>query len=167
PSLNEAIDWATRIAKVLGDVDLYIGRVKEEWDLGIAPKPVGAPVRYMIIRKADAAYESSVAPPPDIQVRMRQLLSEMTKAGVLQVAERLLPSTTSVRLTVSGGKHLLVDGPFTESKELIAGYCLVGVDSRESAISWGVRFGEILRKYGGADKVEMDIREVADEGGLV
>ncbi len=164
-SLSEAIDWATRIAKILGDVDIYIGRVKEEWDLGIGPKPAGAPVRYMIVRKADPAYESNTPPSADIQVRMRQLLSEMTKAGVLQVAERLLPSATSVRLTVSNGKHLLVDGPFTESKELIAGYCLVAVDTRDAAVTWGVRFADILRDYGGADKVEVDIREVAEDSG--
>ncbi len=166
-ALDEAIEWASRIAKILGDVDLYIGRVKEAWDLGLVEKPKGAPMRYMIVRKADAAYEANMTPPPDIQVSMRQLLSEMTKAGVLLVAERLLPSRAAVRLTVADGKHLVVDGPFTESKELIAGYCLIGVDTRDSAVAWGKRLADILWQYDAGDSVEMDVREVAEDSGYV
>jgi hypothetical protein len=161
-SLDEAIDWASRIAKILGDVDLYVGRVKEPWDLGLAPKPKDAPLRYMIIRQGEA----SEAPPADIQVRMRQLLSEMTKAGVLLVAERMLPSAVAVRLTVSDGKHLMVDGPFTESKELIAGYCLIGVDTRDEAVAWGIRLSDVLRRHAPADSVEMDVRELANDDAL-
>jgi hypothetical protein len=166
-SLNEAIDWASRIAKVLGDVDLYIGRVKEEWDLGLAPKPKGAPLRYLIIRKSDAQSEANVAPGPDIQVRMRQLLSEMTKEGVLLAAERLLPSAVAVRLTVSDGKHQVIDGPFAESKELIAGYCIVSVAARDDAVTWATRFGELLCRYAPADSVEVDVRELAEGTGFV
>jgi hypothetical protein len=165
-SLNEAIDWASRIAKVLGDVDLYIGRVKEEWDLGLAPKPKGAPLRYLIIRKSDAETEANVAPGPDIQVSMRQLLSEMTKEGVLLAAERLLPSAVAVRLTVSDGKHQVTDGPFAESKELIAGYCIVSVAARDDAVTWATRFGELLCRYAPADSVEVDVREVAEGTGF-
>jgi hypothetical protein len=159
-SLDEAIDWASRIAKVLGDGDLYIGRVKEPWDLGLAPKPKGVPSRYLIIRKADAQSEADAAPAPHIQVQMRQLLSEMTKAGVLLVAERLLPSSAALRLTVSDGKHLIIDGPFTESKELIAGYSIVAVATRDEAVAWAIRFAEILCRYAPTDSVEIDVREL-------
>jgi hypothetical protein len=165
-SLDEAIDWASRIAKVLGDVDLYIGRVKEAWDLGLAPKPSGAVSRYLIIRKADSETEANVAPAPEIQVRMRQMLSEMTKAGVLLVAERLLPSAVAVRLTVSQGKHQVIDGPFAESKELIAGYSVVAVPTRDDAVTWATRFAELLCRYAPADWVEVDVRELAEGTGL-
>jgi hypothetical protein len=164
-SLDEAIDWASRIAKVIGDVDLYIGRLKEMWDLG-APKPKGAPSRYLIVRKADAQFEADVPAATDIQVRMRQLLSEMTKAGVLVVAERLMPSAAAVRLRVSNGEHQVVDGPFVESKELIAGYLLVGVETRDDAVRWTKQWAEVLRQYSPAEFVEIDVREIAEGAGF-
>jgi hypothetical protein len=206
-SLDEAIDWASRIGRVLSDADLYIGRVKEPWDLGLAPKPKGGATRYLILRKSDAKTEASdadlyigrvkepwdlgLAPKPkggatrylilrksdakteasdaadpDIQAGLRPVFDQMTKAAVLLAAERLLPSKSGARLTISKGKRSLVDGPFAESKELIAGYCIVSVAARDDAMAWATRFGELLCEYAPVDSVEVDVRELADGTGF-
>lgn len=160
-SLDEAIDCASRIGQVLGDADLYIGRVKEPWDLGLMPKPKGRAVRYLILRKSDAKTEAGDT---DTMVGLRPVLDDMTKAAVLLAAERLLPSKAGARLTISKGKRVTVDGPFAESKELIAGYCIVKVASREEAFDWTTRFGECLCEYTPVDSVEVDVRELAEDG---
>jgi hypothetical protein len=165
-SVDDAITWATRLVKALGDVDLYIGRVKEPWDIGLMPEPKGNVPRYLIFRKSDAQTESGAAPTPEAQAHTRQVISEMVKAGVLIAAERLLPSSTSIRLTVSNGKHTTVDGPFAESKELIGGYCIVRVPDRAQAVDWAMRFADVVCRYAPADSVELDIRELAEESGF-
>ena len=155
-SLDEAIDWASRIGQVLGDADLYIGRVKEPWDLGLMPKPKGKATRYLILHKADARSETG-----DEIVGLRPVMDEMTRAAVLLAAERLAPSRAGVRLTISKGKMHTLDGPFTESKELVAGYCIMQLAERDEAIAWAKRFGELLCEYTPVDSVEVDVREIA------
>jgi hypothetical protein len=162
-SLDEAIECASRIGRVLGDADLYIGRVNEPWDIGLMPKPKGRATRYLILRKSDAKSEASDALDADIQAGLRPVIDDMTKAAVLLAAERLLPSKTGVRLTISKNKLTTVDGPFTESKELIAGYSIVRVATREETIVWAKRFGELLCEYTPVDSVEVDVRELADD----
>jgi hypothetical protein len=145
------------MGQVLGDADLYIGRVNEPWDLGLMPKPKGRATRYLILRKSDARSEAG-----DAMVGLRPVMDEMTKAAVLLAAERLLPSKTGARLTIAKGKRTMVDGPFAESKELIAGYAILRVPTRDDVITWATRFGELLCEYVPVDSVEVDVRELAD-----
>jgi len=151
-SIDEAIEWASRLAAVAGDSEFYIGQVKEAWDLGFAPKPDGAPTRYLIFRKSDAKSEAGVEP------AIQPVLDEMARAGVLQAAERFEPSTAAVRLYVHKDRRTTVDGPFTESKELIGGYCIVQVATREQAVEWATRLARVICEYAPADRVEIDVR---------
>jgi len=70
---------------------------------------------------------------------MRQYDQDMTKAGVLLAEEGLHPSSKGTRLRVSGGKRVITDGPFTEAKEVIAGFWIIQVKSKEEAIEWAKR----------------------------
>jgi len=152
-SLDEAIDWATRFARVAGDVEIDVRPVMEPWDLGMFPKPEGdLTKRFMILLKADEKSEASVFPTPGQAAEMRKLTEDMTTAGVLLLAEGLQPSSKSVRLNFSAGKQTLTDGPFTESKELIAGFAMVRVSSLEEAIDVAHRFATVV------GDVEIDLR---------
>jgi hypothetical protein len=156
-SLEEAIDWATRFAKVVGDVEIDVRPVMEPWDLGMFPKPEGdLTKRFMILIKADEKSEAGVLPTPELAAQMRKLTEDMTKAGVLLLAEGLQPSSKSVRLNFSDGKRTLTDGPFTESKELIAGFAMVRVSSLEEAIDGAHRFAAVV------GNVEIDLRPLVE-----
>ncbi len=154
--IEEAITWASRIAALVGDSEFYIGRVTETWDLGLEPKPDGQPSRYLILRKSDAQSESGTDTDP------RPVIDEMRRAGVLISAERLEPSVKGTRLTVTKDRRTVVDGPFTESKELIAGYCIVRVASRDEALTWANHFCDVVREYAPADRVQIDLRGLSD-----
>jgi hypothetical protein len=80
--------------------------------------------------------ESGAPPDPELVAAMQQYDDEMRKAGVLVAVERLQPSSNATRLHISAGKSRTVDGPFTESNELIAGVNILEVASKEEAIAW-------------------------------
>jgi hypothetical protein len=79
------------------------------------------------------------------------------KADALLSAERLQPSSKGTRLRFSEGKFRVIDGPFTESKELIGGYCIVEVKSRDDAIAWALRFAQVLGGSRVDGEVELDL----------
>jgi hypothetical protein len=93
-------------------------------------------MRFMLIVKADQASEAGVPPSREMLTKMGKFNAELVKAGVLLAAEGLQASSKGARVTFSGGKPSVVDGPFTETKELIAGFWLVQVKSRDEAIEW-------------------------------
>ncbi|MFT4064565.1 YciI family protein [Paraburkholderia sp.] len=97
-------------------------------------------MRFMIIVKATAASEAGEMPEPSLIAAMSAYHEELAKAGVLLDATGLQPSAKGWRVRYSGGKRTIVDGPFTETKELIAGYTLIQVRSREEAMEWARRF---------------------------
>jgi hypothetical protein len=97
-------------------------------------------MRFMIIRKADAQTEAGVMPSTELLAAMGKYMEEMGKAGILLGGEGLHPSSKAARITFSGGKPTIVDGPFAETKELIAGYSLIRVKSREEALDWVKRW---------------------------
>ena len=97
-------------------------------------------MRFMIIVKATTDSEAGVMPEEKLLADMAAYHEQLQKAGVLLDASGLQPTTKGWRVKYSGGKTAVVDGPFAETKELIAGYTLIEVRSREEAIEWTKRF---------------------------
>jgi hypothetical protein len=96
-------------------------------------------MRFMMIVKADKASEAGVLPDQKLLAEMGKYNEEMVKAGVMLAGEGLQASSKGARVTFSGGKPTVTDGPFTETKELIAGFWLIEVKSKEEAIEWATR----------------------------
>jgi hypothetical protein len=97
-------------------------------------------MRFMIIVKATKDSEAGVMPEEKLIAVMAEYHEELQKAGVLLDASGLKPSSTGWRVRYSGEKRTTLDGPFTEAKELIAGYTLIQVKSKEEAVEWARRF---------------------------
>ena len=93
-------------------------------------------MRFMLIVKANEQTESGVLPGPELLHEMGKFNEELMKAGVLLAGEGLHPSSKGARVLFDGDKRTVVDGPFTETKELIAGFWLIQVKSLEEAIEW-------------------------------
>ncbi|MEJ7812959.1 MAG: YciI family protein [Gemmatimonadaceae bacterium] len=93
-------------------------------------------MRFMILVKADKNSEAGVLPDEKQLAEMGKFNEELAKAGVLLAAEGLHPSSKGARVKFSGSKRTVTDGPFTETKELIAGFWLWQVKSKEEAIEW-------------------------------
>jgi hypothetical protein len=101
-------------------------------------------MRVLGLLKADAESESGVRPSPEFMERMGKFMEAITKAGVLVASEGLLPSSKGARVRVFDDKVTVVDGPFTESKELVASYALLEVSTMAEAVEWTTRFLKVL-----------------------
>ncbi|MFK7696628.1 YciI family protein [Paenibacillus sp. HJGM_3] len=117
-------------------------------------------MRFMMIVKATKDSEAGVMPSPELLVAMTKYNEELANAGVLVAAEGLHPSSGAIRIAYPepGGKPKVVDGPFTESKELIAGFTLIEVKSKEEAIEWAMRMPDPH----GFGEGEIELRQVFD-----
>jgi hypothetical protein len=117
-------------------------------------------MRFMIIVKADKNSEAGVLPDQKILTEMGKFNEQLVKAGVMLAGEGLQASAKGARVRFDGAKRTVIDGPFTESKELIAGFWLWQVKSKDEAIEWLKR-----APFGGGTEVE--IRQVfeADDFG--
>ena len=93
-------------------------------------------MRFMVIVKATAQSEAGGLPDPQLMADMGKFNEELVKAGVLLAAEGLHASSKGARVQFSGEKRTVIDGPFAETKELIAGFWLWQVKSKEEAIEW-------------------------------
>ena len=93
-------------------------------------------MRFMVIVKADKNSESGALPDKKILTEMGKFNEELVKAGVMLAGEGLQPSSKGARVKFSGSKRTVVDGPFAETKELIAGFWLWQVKSMDEAIEW-------------------------------
>lgn len=156
PSLEAAIEWATRQAEVLGDGEVDIRPVTEPWDIGMAPKPEAVTTRrYMVLRKATSATEAGEAPTPEQRLALSRLIEETTRGTCVQLAtETMRPSRRGRRYKNSRNGVSMFDGPFAESKELIAGYVIVSAESLDAA-------GGLVMKYLTAVEAdEVDLREL-------
>ena len=100
-------------------------------------------MRFMLMVKANSKSEAGAPPDPKLMAAIGNLTEEMSKAGVLVGTGGLLPSSAGARVRLSGGKITVTDGPFTEIKELIGGYAIVDVKSKEEAIEMAKRFLQI------------------------
>ena len=97
-------------------------------------------MRFMVIIKATPDSEAGVMPPESLMAAMADYHGQLAQAGVLLDGSGLQPSSKGWRIRYSGSQRQLIDGPFTESKELIAGYTLIQVRSRDEAMEWTRRF---------------------------
>jgi hypothetical protein len=97
-------------------------------------------MRYMILVKANKDSEAGVKPSEELFACMADYHEQLAKAGVLLDASGLQPSSKGWRVKYSGGKRTVIDGPFTEAKELVAGYTMIQVKSKEEAVEWSRRF---------------------------
>lgn len=113
-------------------------------------------MRFMIIRKADADTEAGVLPGKALITAMLAYNEEMIKAGVLIDGAGLQNSRKGARISFSKGKPTITDGPFAESKELIAGYSIIEVKSKDEAIAWIRRWPPLDR--GG--NVQLELRQL-------
>jgi len=154
-SKEEAIGWCDKFAAVVGDVELFMGPVVEPWDLGMAPKPANAPLRFLSMQKMNDA-TAETPPDPGLMAKMDALINEMTKAGVLQATGGLTSTKKGARIRFDGGKRTVIDGPFAESKELIAGYAILELPSKAAAIEWAMRFGDVVKVN------EVEVREIPE-----
>jgi hypothetical protein len=93
-------------------------------------------MRFMVLVKADKNSEAGVLPTKELLAEMGKFNEELVKAGVLLAAEGLQASSKGARVKFSGGKRSVIDGPFTESKELIAGFWIWQVKSKDEAVEW-------------------------------
>ena len=93
-------------------------------------------MRFMIIVKATAASEAGIMPPPEAFEAMGRFNEALINAGVLLAAEGLHPSMQGARVTSEGGSLVVRDGPFTEAKELIAGFWVISAKSQDEALQW-------------------------------
>ncbi|HTL34575.1 MAG TPA: YciI family protein [Kofleriaceae bacterium] len=151
---EEALGWAERYGKILGDGELELGKVNEPWDIGLMPAPENPPLQVLLIDKADAATEAGGRSPQQ-KAAISRLKTEMTKAGVLVRSVKLQPSAQGKRLSFTNNDLRVMDGPFAESKELLGGFSVMELDSIDEAIALARTYAKIL---GGT--LEIDIRGV-------
>jgi hypothetical protein len=155
-SKEEAISWCDKFAAVIGDVDLFMGPVVEPWDLGMVPKPKNPPLRFLSMHQMDERSENEAPPDPQLMAKMGMLIDEMTKAGVLQATGGLASTKKGARIRYAGGKRTVIDGPFAESKELVAGYAIVDLPTKAAAIEWATRFGDVVKV------TEVEVRQMPE-----
>jgi len=115
-------------------------------------------MRVMVMVKATKESEAGVIPPAEAFAAMQQYNEELVKAGILLAAEGLAPSAQGARVKFSGGRRSVTDGPFAETKELIAGFSILQVDSMEQAIELVKRIPDVFA--GG--ETEVEIRRLMD-----
>lgn len=101
-------------------------------------------MRILGLLRADKESEAGVPPSPELMARMETFIEKVSKAGVLLASDGLKPSRFGTRVRLADGKFTVTDGPFTESKELIASYALFEVRSMADAIAWTKRFLDVL-----------------------
>ena len=122
-------------------------------------------MRYMVIVKSDPQTEDMEMPPEameEMYATMGRYNEQLADAGVMLAGEGLLPSSKGFKIRFDGGETSVIDGPFTEAKELVAGWWLLKVDSRAEAIEWISKapFGGVPGGF------ELEVRQVADDEDL-
>lgn len=156
-SLEEAIERARQLARALGDVEIEVGPVVEPWDIGVIPKPEKLPMgRFLLLCKGDRHTESGTEPSAERRAAVEKLLQSLREEGVLVLADRLAPSSKGARLVTDKGKRSWTDGPFAESKELIAGFSIIDVPALADARAWTERYAGIL------GDTQVDVRVLAE-----
>jgi hypothetical protein len=159
-STDEAIEWTKRVPFEEGDIELRPLYELCDFPVDAAEKPDGwreqeeqlraAPparkpgtIRYLGIIKADKDTEAGVLPDEKSLASMGAFMEEGVKAGVILSGEGLQPSSKGARVRFSGSKRMVTDGPFAETKELVAGYAILQFASKAEAIEWTKSFVQV------------------------
>jgi hypothetical protein len=116
-------------------------------------------MRYLLLIQSDPNAVNPTAPDDRLLEEMGKLLEDMTKAGVLLDTAGLRPIDEATRIQLADGRQTVVDGPFTESKEIVGGYCLLQARSKDEAVEWGSRFLEL---HGPDWEIGLEIRQLDD-----
>lgn len=114
-------------------------------------------MRFMILVKATSESESGAMPEENLIAAMAEYHHQLAKAGVLLDASGLQPSAKGWRIRYSVGQRTVTDGPFAESKELVAGYTIIQVRSRQEALEWTRRFPS---PHGDDIEAEIEVRQM-------
>ena len=112
-------------------------------------------MRFMVIVKEDEQSEAGILPPPELFEQMGKYNEELVKAGIMLAGEGLTPSSEGVRIRFEGDRRTVIDGPFAEAKELVGGFWILEVKSKDEVIEWVKR-----APFDGG--VEIEIRRVAE-----
>ena len=122
-------------------------------------------MRFMVLVKATKDSETGVPPSTELLDEMGKYNEELAKAGVLLDLNGLQPTSKGARVKFSNGKATVIDGPYTEAKELVAGYWLIETKTKDEAIEWVKRapFAEFSKQGG---EVEIQVRQVYELGDL-
>jgi len=116
-------------------------------------------MRFMVMGMATKESEAGAPPTPEAIAAMQKYNEELVKAGVLLAAEGLAPSSKGARVKFSGDTRTVIDGPFAESKELVAGFSIIQAKSLEEAIEWVKRAPNVFFPNGEA---QVEIRKLMD-----
>ena len=173
-SREEALEWARRAPFQEGEVEVRQlfeltdfpvdpaekpdgWREKEEQFRAAPPARKPGTIRFMGLLKADQDTEAGVLPDEKFLGAMGAFFEQGTKSGLILSGEGLQPSSQGFRVRYSGAKRSVVDGPFVETKELVAGYAIIQVKSRKEMIEWTKRFVKVDApgRYGGESECEM------------
>src|SRR5438128_727095 len=114
-------------------------------------------MRFMAMIKATADYEAGKPPNPKLMAAMGKLSQDEQKAGIFQMGGGLLPSAQGHKLSMTGGKVTVIDGPFTETKEVIGGFAILNYASHEEAIAGAKRVLQI-HKDCGITELDIELR---------
>jgi hypothetical protein len=120
-------------------------------------------MRFMMIVKGGSDYEAGKPPNPELMAAVARAAEEQAKAGILLESGGLLPSAAGAKVRVKGGKLTVIDGPFSEAKELIGGFAILKASSKADAIEMGRSFMELhARILGSSYEGELEIRQMMD-----
>ena len=115
-------------------------------------------MRFMVMAMATKEDEAAPPPKPEAFVAMQEYNEDLAKRGILLAAEGLAPTSTGTRVKFSGNERIVIDGPFTEAKELVAGFVIIKVNSKEEAI-------EVVKHapfFSATGKAVVEIRKLMD-----
>lgn len=162
-SMEEAIEWVKRWPSLDADGGVAIeireggcpGGLRGVSPSESAESPAPGLMRFMVMLKANEKLEAGVSPGEKHLATMARHNEEGVKAGVITLAEGLKPSAKGTRVKFSGGKPTVIDGPFTEAKELLAGFWMIQVKSRQEAINWALHY-----PYAFGAEAEIEVRQV-------
>ena len=113
-------------------------------------------MRVMVFVPGDKDSEAGKMPSQELIAKMMKFNEDLVKAGVMLAGDGLTPTSNAKRVRFSGAQRTVIDGPFAESKELVAGYAIVELPSKAAAIAWAMRFGEVVKVN------EIEIRQMPE-----
>jgi hypothetical protein len=184
PTYDEALTWLKRAPFPNGEIEIRPMYETEDFAVDSSEQPGGwreqeeaaraaatqgkgparipGTTRYMSFLKADKHTEGSAEPNPELLAEMGSLIEEMTKAGVMLSGDGLKPSREAKRIAYDGTKRSVIDGPFAEVKELIAGVCMMQTRTLQEALAWSQRMLEIHMRGLAISEGEIEVRAVLE-----